>query len=147
MRYLLLILITSLTPLLPSCAPISRVSGYVPSETEMSELRIGFSTKEEVISKLGEPLNSRNSQPNFLLYVQKRVETVAFLRPQIDDRKVAKLTFDDNSLLIRIDIYNTVTENHFDMDQNIVASEGRKLSFWQQMFGNIGNFSSEQFLD
>ena len=113
----------------------------------MSELRIGFSTKEEVISKLGEPLNSRNSQPNFLLYVQKRVETVAFLRPQIDDRKVAKLTFDDNSLLIRIDIYNTVTENHFDMDQNIVASEGRKLSFWQQMFGNIGNFSSEQFLD
>lgn len=130
-----------------ACAPISRISGYVPPEAEISQLVIGSSTKKEVITRLGEPLSNRDSSTNFLIYVQKKVEVIAFLRPQIDDRKVLKLSFDDGSILSRIDFYDydAVATKTFKADQKTVVSDGRKLTFWQQMFGNIGNFSSEQF--
>ena len=147
MRYFFLIFFTSLSIVNSSCAPISRISGYVPTEKEISFLRIGSSTRDEVIKQLGEPLNHSYSSTNFLLYVQKRVDVVAFLRPRIGERKVVKLTFDKSSLLSRIDFSDKVDRHVFESEQKIVVSEGRKLTFWQQMFGNIGNFSSEQFLE
>jgi outer membrane protein assembly factor BamE (lipoprotein component of BamABCDE complex) len=146
-RYVFLIASTLMAFLGSSCSPVSRISGYVPSEIEISDLRIGSSTKEDAIMKLGEPLTDGSPSANFLLYVQKRVEIIAFLRPRIDDRKVVKLTFDDRSILSGIDFYDEVADKVFESDKKIVVSEGRKLTFWQQMFGNIGNFSSEQFFE
>ena len=148
-KYFFLSAFTLIFILCVACAPISRISGYVPPEAEISQLVIGSSTKEEVIKKLGEPLSNKGSPKNFLIYVQKKVEVVAFFSPQIDDRKVLKLSFDDRAILSRVDFYNydEVASKTFKADQKIVVSEGRKLTFWQQMFGNIGNFSSEQFFD
>jgi len=130
-----------------SCAPISRISGYVPTEIEISQLRIGSSTREDVVRQIGEPLSHNYSSANFLFYVQKKVESIAFLRPRVTERKVIKLTFNERSILSRIDFADQVDSQVFESEQSIVVSEGRKLTFWQQMFGNIGNFSSEQFLD
>ena len=146
-RYFFLIFYIFTSILSASCAPISRISGYVPPQTETSQLKIGSSTKAEIIKKLGEPLNNSYSPNNFLLYVQKKVEIVAFLRPRIEDRKIVKLTFDTSSILSRIDFYDTVANQPFEADQKIIVSDGRRLTFWQQMFGNIGNFSSERFFE
>jgi outer membrane protein assembly factor BamE (lipoprotein component of BamABCDE complex) len=147
LRYFLLIFVIASTILSSGCAPISRISGYVPPKVEILQLRVGSSTKEEVKKILGEPLNSSNANQNFLLYVQKRVEALAFFRPKVNDRKVVKLTFDGSEILSKVDFYDSVSTGVFVADQNIVVSEGRKLTFWQQMFGNIGNFSSEQLFD
>ena len=146
-RYFFLIFFTLLSIVNASCAPISRISGYVPTEIEISQLQIGSSTKEDVVRQIGEPLNYNYSSTKFLFYVQKKVETIAFLRPRVTERKVIKLTFNKRSILSRIDFADEVDSRVFESEQNIVVSEGRKLTFWQQMFGNIGNFSSEQFLE
>ena len=146
MKYFFLSVVTLLCILCSSCAPISRISGYVPPESEISQLQIGSSTKEDVIRKLGEPLSNSLYPTSFLLYVQKRVEVLAFFRPQIEDRKVVKLTFDENLILKQIDFREEAPVEVFEADQKTVVSEGRELTFWQQMFGNIGNFSSEQFI-
>ena len=147
MRYFFLIFFTLLSIVNSSCAPISRISGYVPTETEISQLRIGSSSREDVLKQIGEPLNHNYSSTNFLFYVQKKVVSIAFLRPRVTERKVVKLTFNKRSILSRIDFADEVDSRVFESEQKIVVSEGRKLTFWQQMFGNIGNFSSEQFLD
>ena len=146
-RYFFLICFATLSSFNSSCAPITRISGYIPPEIELSKLRIGSSTRQEVIAQLGEPLNSSDADSNFLLYIQKKVEAVAFLRPKIDNRKIVKLKFDNRSILSTIDVYDSIARKPFEIEKKIVISEGRKLTFWQQMFGNIGNFSSEQFLD
>ena len=71
-RYFFLIFFTLLSIVNASCAPISRISGYVPTEIEISQLRIGSSTKEDVVRQIGEPLNYNYSATNFLFYVQNR---------------------------------------------------------------------------
>jgi outer membrane protein assembly factor BamE (lipoprotein component of BamABCDE complex) len=123
------------------------MSGYVPLVRDVDYLRIGSSTKEEVLGKLGEPLNKSTERSNSIIYVQKRVETFAFLRPRIEDRKVMKLTFNQASILSGIDYYYEIDGQPIRADEKTVVSGGRKLTFYQQMFGNIGNFSAEQFLE
>ena len=130
-----------------SCAPITKVSGYVPMQMELEQLRVGSSTKQEVLKKLGEPLNYEGDPSGTLLFVQQKVETLAFLRPRVSERAVIKLTFNDNDILSSVEKSSSINNEPFKIEEQFVVSKGRKLSFWQQMFGNIGNFSAEQVFD
>ena len=129
-----------------ACTPITTVSGYVPLSGEIEELTVGTSSKQDVLDKLGEPLSYNVGSSNFLLYVQQEVETLAFLRPRVSERTVVKLTFDESNTLSNVEYSGASDIKPFRLERKITESEGRKLTFWQQMFGNIGNFSSEQFL-
>jgi len=147
MRVIFLISVTLATLIAGGCAPIVQVSGYVPLKAEIERLRVGSSTRADVLKILGEPLNYREDSPNSILFVQQKVETVAFLKPRVSERKIVKLSFDKTSTLAKVEQFAGADAKSFEMEKEIVVSTGRKLSFWQQMFGNISNFSSEQFLD
>ena len=47
----------------------------------------------------------------------------------------------------RIRVYDQDDYTNLQFSREVVASEGRRITFWQQMFGNLGNFSSDQFFD
>ena len=147
MRLIFLIGVTVATLMVGGCAPIVQVSGYVPLKAEIERLRVGVSTRADVLQSLGEPLNYREDSANSMLFVQQKVETVAFLKPRVSERKIVKLSFDKTSTLAKVEQFAGADAKPFEMEKKIVVSTGRKLSFWQQMFGNISNFSSEQFLD
>ena len=147
MRLNFLIGVTVATLIAGGCAPIVHVSGYVPLKAEIERLRVGSSTRADVLKILGEPLNYLEDSPNSILFVQQKVETVAFLKPRVSERKIVKLSFDKTSTLAKVEQFAGADAKPFEMEKKIVVSTGRKLSFWQQMFGNISNFSSEQFLD
>ena len=146
MRCILLISFTLTTLLNLACTPIKTVSGYVPLSTDIETLVVGVSSKKDVLNRLGEPLSNYQEASDFLLYIQQEVETVAFFRPRVSERTVVKLTFDDSAILSNVEVFGTSDLKPPRLEKRITQSEGRKLTFWQQMFGNIGNFSSEQFL-
>tara|TARA_A100001011_G_C14226609_1_gene806860 strand:- start:599 stop:1027 length:429 start_codon:yes stop_codon:yes gene_type:complete len=133
--------------IISACAPIEKVSGYVPLESELKKLQIGVSTKAYVVKILGEPLSYRVDASETIFYIQQKVETVAFLKPRIKKREIVELKFDKSNILSSIETSVDSVSKPFDLEEKIVISEGRQLTFWQQMFGNIGNFSSEQFLN
>ena len=132
--------------LVSSCAPIKKISGYVPLTTEIQKLVVGESTKEEIILKLGEPLVWEDHSSATLVYLQQEFETKAFFKPRVKNRVIVELIFDENSILKKVKYLDYSSANMVRMEKNIVKSTGRQLTFWQQMFGNIGNFSSEQFI-
>ncbi len=146
MRYIFLISFTLTGLLNLACTPIKTVSGYVPLSADIEELAVGVSSKKEVLDRLGEPLSFNQEESDFLLYIQQEVETFAFFRPRVNERKVVKLTFDDFAILSDVDYSGVSDSKPLRLEKKITESEGRKLTFWQQIFGNFGNFSSEQFL-
>ena len=147
MRYCLLICTTVISLTIMSCTPIKKVSGYVPIQKQIDQLKTGFSTKNDVLSLLGEPLSYIEDPSHHLLYVQQKVETVAFWEPKVSERTVVKLSFNEAGVLNEVKSSKTRDNREFITEKEIIISDGRKLTFWQQMFGNIGNFSAEQFLD
>ena len=119
----------------------------MPIKTEIDQLIVGSTTMKEAIKILGEPLSTSKSSPNVILYVQQRAETLAFFKPRVSERAVLKLTFDQNDILASTSSRKDVDALPMNLEQQIVVSEGREITLWQQLFGNIGNFSAEQFLE
>ena len=146
MRLNLLLVSALLALVTMGCTPITKVSGYVPPEEDIEALVEGISSKQEIIQLLGEPL-SHKTNSNTILYIRQKVETLAFLKPQVTDRAVLRLSFDKKNILLSKEYSTTLLQNPLVIEKKFVASEGRQLTFWEQMFGNIGNFSSEQFLN
>ncbi|PQM58935.1 MAG: hypothetical protein CML40_08785 [Rhodobacteraceae bacterium] len=133
--------------MLSGCKPITKVSGYVPIEAEIEELKLGVTTKQDAVKILGEPLTYGVDSSNSLLYLQQEIKAVAFFKPYVTEREIIKLTFNEASVLSDLERSTEVGPDDFTMEKKITVSPGRKLSFWQQIFGNIGNFSSEEFIN
>ena len=131
---------------LASCSSIRQVGGFVPFENEIHQVKVGVDTKSSVIKLLGEPLNA-SSDGSSWTYIQQETQTFAFLKPKVVSRTVLDLTFDKNNILREKRIYGIKDSNEIDFKREVIVTEGRKLTFWQQIFGNVGNFSGEQFIN
>ena len=147
MRFLILLTLTLFYFGLPSCTAVTKVSGYMPLKTEIDQLVVGSTTMKEAVKILGEPLSTSKNSPNVILYVQQRAEALAFFKPRVSERTVLKLIFDQNDILASTSSRKDVDALPINLEQQIVVSEGREITLWQQLFGNIGNFSAEQFLE
>ena len=132
--------------LVTSCAPIKKISGYVPLENAIQKLVVGESSKGDILLSLGEPLVSDEGPPFSLMYIQQEYETKAFFKPKVKNRVIVQLIFDNRSVLSKVNYLDDKSANSVRIEKEIVKSEGRQLTFWQQMFGNVGNFSSAQFI-
>ena len=100
-----------------------------------------------VLKLIGEPINRETAHLNSWLYAQQRTKTFAFFKPEVIERQILNLTFDQNDFLVKIESYDINDGKAIDPSSKRVVTEGRKLSFWQQISGNIGNLSGEQFIN
>ena len=129
------------------CTSIEEISGSMPLNTEVERLEIGRDNKETVLKLIGEPVNKETAHLNSWIYAQQKTQTFAFFRPKVQDRNILDLTFDKDDILIKIDKYNIKDGLSFNLNTKKVVTEGRKLTFWQQISGNVGNLSGEQFIN
>ena len=141
---LLLILISILGS---ACTSISEINGSMPLNNDVQRLEIGKDNKMSVLKLIGEPINRETAHLNSWLYAQQRTKTFAFFKPEVIERQILNLTFDQNDFLVKIESYDINDGKAIDPSSKRVVTEGRKLSFWQQISGNIGNLSGEQFIN
>ena len=76
------------------------------------------------------------------IYFSQKIEKFAFFEPELSSRKVILLSF-KNSILINKETFSQEDSKIIEISSKKVISGGRKLTVLQQIFGNIGNFSSQ----
>ena len=70
--------------------------------------------------------------------------TTDFFAPKLKERSVLMLKFKRNKLISK-ESFTQKDSKIIEISTNKVISGGRKLTILQQIFGNIGNFSSQSF--
>ncbi len=126
------------------CSKIVEHNGIPTNEEKFQKLDIGKSTKSQVKKILGEPLIVDNQLVDTWIYFSQKIEKVAFFEPKLSSRKVILLSF-KNSTLIKKETFSQEDSKIIEISTKKVVSGGRKLTVLQQIFGNIGNFSSQNF--
>ena len=63
---------------------------------------------------------------------------LAFLDPKLDSQFVLELNFDKNNKLKKLYLYDENESINVSMSSLETAHSGKKLTFLQQIFGNIG---------
>ena len=126
------------------CSKLVEQNG-VPINNEMfQKLIIGSSTKNQVKKNLGKPLIIDDQNEETWIYFSQKIEKIAFFAPKLTDRTVMLLKFKNNRLINK-ESFTQQDSKIIDISTKKVISGGRKLTILQQIFGNIGNFSSQSF--
>ncbi len=129
--------------LLSACQNDVRVHGNLPDPEVMSEIKAGAHSREDVARMLGSPSTVSTFEDNVWYYIGQKSEQFAFFKPNILERKVLVISFDDSGRVDQTKAYTLADSQDIDPVGRITPTEGRDLTLLQQLFGNIGRFSSQ----
>ena len=125
-----------------SCAPIVSNVGYVFDEETLSQVTVGSSSKEMVRSIMGSPSTIASVDGASYYYISSRIETNSYKKPEVTDRKIVAVYFDDNDIVSDIGGYGLEDGNIVAFVERVTTTKGKELSLLAQLFGNLGRFNS-----
>lgn len=129
--------------LLSGCSNNIRVHGNMPEPEAVAEIRPGAYGREDVAQLLGSPSAVSTFEDARWYYIGQKTRQLAFLKPDVLERRILVVSFDGDG---RVDSTSTFTLEDgrvIDPVSRETPTEGRELTFLQQLFGNIGRFPNE----
>jgi outer membrane protein assembly factor BamE (lipoprotein component of BamABCDE complex) len=124
--------------LLNSCVSQKLVHGNLPDAQLVSILKIGIDSKKTTTQILWEPTFKGVLGDNSFYYVGSVSSKLAFLDPKLDNQFVLELNFDKNDKLKKLYLYDENESIDVSMSSLETKHSGKKLTFLQQILGNIG---------
>ena len=118
---------------LGACSPRLAVRGNLPDPEQVVEVLPGESDREDVQRILGSPSTLSTFQDSTWYYIGERTEQTAFFKPDVVERSVLTITFNDAGLVDDTAMVDRQT-----------PTEGNELTIWQQLIGNIGRFTGNE---
>ena len=123
---------------LNSCVSQKLVHGNLPDAQLVSILKVGIDSKKSTTQILGEPTFRGVLGDNSFYYVGTVNSKLAFLDPKLDNQFILELNFDKNNKLKKLYLYDENESIDVSMSSLETKHSGKKLTFLQQIFGNIG---------
>ena len=123
---------------LNSCVSQKLVHGNLPDAQLVSILKVGIDSKKSITQILGEPTFRGVLGDNSFYYVGTVNSKLAFLDPKLDTQFILEINFDKNNKLKKLFLYDEDESINVSMSSLETKHSGKKLTFLQQIFGNIG---------
>ena len=142
MKYIFAIL--SMFLALTACE-IGTANGYVPTDEEIKEIQVGVDTKDTILEKFGEPAFIGENGSIWYYVAQFRSAKGPLPNSEVR-RRVLTIVFGASDRVASVDVSGLENAKDVPVSNETTETEGRKLSLWDQLIGNLGNFSAEQLL-
>jgi outer membrane protein assembly factor BamE (lipoprotein component of BamABCDE complex) len=132
----------AITALLGACTPILNKRGYIAEPNVVASVRPGVDNRESVMSMLGSPSISGTFDQNSWYYISKNAEKVAFFDDRVLNQNILVIHFNEKGYVKTIDHIGLDQAHAVQMVKETTPTRGRELGFFEQIFGNVGRFSS-----
>lgn len=126
-----------------ACAPVVDNRGYVFDDTLVSQLKKQSMTLQQATGLLGSPSTRSSINGEALYYIHSVVVTESYRAPVETDRKVMALYFNADNVLKDYAVYGLREGLIVPIVPRTTQSQGRELSFIEQIFGNLGRFDGD----
>lgn len=137
-RVFSLVLSTALVSTAIACSPVQRVHGFAPQPEVLETVQAGIDTRGSVRRKIGRPSSSGIFNEDGWYYVATTVEHHSFYEPEVIDRKVVAITFDQSDVVASVNTYGLQDGRIVDLQTRTTPTGGRALTILEQLLGNIG---------
>jgi outer membrane protein assembly factor BamE (lipoprotein component of BamABCDE complex) len=127
---------------LGACDLPVQVHGNLPDDTDLARIEPGKQGRADVVNLLGPPSVRSSFQDATWYYVGQKQTQFAFFEPDIMERNVLVLTFDEQDRLTGKKLYTLADAREIDPVDRETPTEGRDLTLIQQLLGNVGRFSN-----
>ncbi|MGF1628251.1 MAG: outer membrane protein assembly factor BamE [Kiloniellaceae bacterium] len=127
---------------LSACGNEVQLRGNTPDPEDIAEIRPGVHSRQDIVDLLGSPSTVSTFEERKWYYIGQKTQEVAFMKPEVLDRNVLVITFDETGVVEATQSYGIADAQEVAPVGRETPTEGRDLTFLQQLFGNIGRFSS-----
>lgn len=128
---------------LGACAPRVDNRGNQVHAEDLASIEAGNSTRGEVLDRLGSPSSQGNFGVETWYYIFERTETTAFLAPEIKERQVVAIEFDETGVVKKVDTLDESQAEKVELAPGETPTAGNSLNFIQQMLSNFGRFNKK----
>ena len=127
-----------------ACEPIRRTHGYAPRPGKLAEIKVGTDGKADVSGKIGRPTTVGTFDNDEWYYITRSTESRAFFEPRVVSQEVVVVAFTDEGVAESIDSYGLDDGRVVNLVTNTTPTRGKRLTFLQQLLGNVGAVSGSQ---
>lgn len=127
---------------LSACTTTIESRGYVPDEDLMSQILPGVDNQESVRRTLGYPTSTATFDGFTWYYVSRRTENYLFFDERLIDQSVVEIHFDADGVVLGVVRHAVDEAKEITVVSRKTPTGGRKLGFFEQIFGNMGRFGS-----
>jgi outer membrane protein assembly factor BamE (lipoprotein component of BamABCDE complex) len=120
------------------CAPLRTHQGYVVDADLVNSVQPGVDTRQSVLDTLGTPTFTTQFGKGQWFYLARDSRNFAYHKPKAVSQITLRISFDDQGRVTRIDRTGIDQVVKIDPVKRTTPTLGRKRSFFQQLFGNIG---------
>jgi len=124
--------------LLAGCASVNAHKGAVINTQLSGSIQPGIDNKASVEKLLGRPTFTGEFTPNDWYYVSRDTRQIAFRNPRTTKETVLHISFDQKGNVAAINHTGKELAMNVDPTKRYTPSLGRKKSFFEELFGNIG---------
>lgn len=132
--------------LMVACEPIRRTHGYAPRASQLAEVQVGEDGRAEVAGKIGRPTTVGAFDQSEWYYITRSTESRAFLEPKVVSQEVVVVAFTDDGIAESVDRYGLDDGRIVNLVTRTTPTRGKRLTFLQQLLGNVGKFTPDQFI-
>jgi outer membrane protein assembly factor BamE (lipoprotein component of BamABCDE complex) len=125
-----------------ACTPVKATRGNLLEQEQVSQVLLGEHHKADVMRILGTPTTKAIFDENKWYYVGMHTEQMAFLDPEVTEKKVLTVEFDENDIVSAV---NTIDNEGYDVpiSSRETPTSGKDLTVIQQILGNVGRFNTD----
>lgn len=126
------------------CTPTIDTRGNLPHAEDLAKITPGKTSRDDVQSLLGTPSSNLNYGGESWQYISSVFETTAFFRPELKDRKVIAIYFDDSGVVRSMTYKGLEDGKEIVLVDRETPTAGKELSILEQLLGNVGRFSKPE---
>ena len=128
---------------LAACSPRVDTRGNAIHLEDVATIEVGVHTKDHVYNKLGSPSNQSTFGQDTWYYMSERTETTAFFAPELKERQIIIVKFNEHGVVEDLDILGKdIAENVVPADRT-TPTAGNTLNIFEQMMSNLGRFNKK----
>jgi len=129
--------------LVTGCSTDVRRHGYAPSPDDLAEITVGVDTRETVADTIGTPGASGVLGERGYYYVAQAVTQYGIREPEVIDREVVAISFDEAGVVRNIERFGLEDGNVVALSRRTTQDNTRGVGFLRQILGNIGRISPD----
>ena len=126
---------------LSACSGIRDHRGFILDPTLADGIQAGVDNKESVVRTIGRPTFTGQFDANEWFYVSRDTTQLAFRDPKVNEQTVLRVQFDQAGNVTAVQKTGKELIAQVDPSGDKTPTLGRKRSFFEELFGNIGTIS------
>ena len=123
---------------LSACVATYRNHGYIPAPEVLDEIVIGVDTRDSVAENAGSPSSAGLLNDSGYYYVRSRVKTLGYRAPEVIERQVLAITFDQAGFVSNIERFGLQDGRVIALERRVTESSVVDRTFLRQLLGSFG---------